>query len=68
MGTLNMHELAFGITSSNSSFGFCRNPYNSSRIPGGSSGGSGAAAALGKKRLYFLIFNKFDFDLFISLI
>jgi len=41
MGKLNMHELAFGITSNNGAFGPARNPYAESRIPGGSSGGSG---------------------------
>ena len=45
MGKLNMHELAFGITSNNAAFGPARNPYDSARIPGGSSGGSGAAVA-----------------------
>ena len=43
MGKLNMHELAFGITSNNGAFGAARNPYDPARIPGGSSGGSGAA-------------------------
>ncbi len=45
MGKLNMHELAFGITSNNGAFGPARNPYDPARIPGGSSGGSGAAVA-----------------------
>ncbi len=45
MGKLNMHELAFGITSNNAAFGAARNPYDPARIPGGSSGGSGAAVA-----------------------
>jgi Asp-tRNA(Asn)/Glu-tRNA(Gln) amidotransferase A subunit family amidase len=35
----NMHELALGGTSANSAFGFVKNPYNLSRITGGSSGG-----------------------------
>jgi len=41
----NMHELAFGITSNNAAFGPVRNPYAPSLIPGGSSGGNGAAVA-----------------------
>ena len=45
MGKLNMHELAFGITSNNGAFGPARNPYDPARIPGGSSGGSGVAVA-----------------------
>ena len=45
MGKLNMHELAYGITSNNGAFGAVRNPYDPARIPGGSSGGSGAAVA-----------------------
>jgi aspartyl-tRNA(Asn)/glutamyl-tRNA(Gln) amidotransferase subunit A len=47
MGKLNMHELAYGITSSNPHFGPVRNPWNTAHIPGGSSGGSGAAVAAG---------------------
>lgn len=43
MGKLNMHELAYGITSNNTAFGPARNPYDSDKIPGGSSGGSGVA-------------------------
>jgi indoleacetamide hydrolase len=41
----NMHELAYGVTSSNPTFGFVRNPYDRERIPGGSSGGTAAALA-----------------------
>jgi indoleacetamide hydrolase len=41
----NMHELAYGVTSSNPTFGFVRNPYDRDRIPGGSSGGTAAALA-----------------------
>jgi len=41
----NMHELAYGVTSSNPTFGFVRNPYDPTRIPGGSSGGTAAALA-----------------------
>jgi Asp-tRNA(Asn)/Glu-tRNA(Gln) amidotransferase A subunit family amidase len=45
LGKANMHELALGVTSSNPTFGFVRNPYNPDLIPGGSSGGSAAAIA-----------------------
>ncbi|MBS1856906.1 MAG: Asp-tRNA(Asn)/Glu-tRNA(Gln) amidotransferase GatCAB subunit A [Acidobacteria bacterium] len=45
LGKLNMHELAYGITSANPHFGPVRNPWNVQHSPGGSSGGSGAAAA-----------------------
>ena len=45
MGKTNLHELSFGATSNNAIFGPVRNPYDPSRIPGGSSGGSGAAVA-----------------------
>ncbi|HLG99475.1 MAG TPA: amidase family protein [Bryobacteraceae bacterium] len=41
----NLHELASGITSVGSAFGQVRNPYDPSRNPGGSSGGTGAAIA-----------------------
>ena len=47
LGKLNMHELAYGITSANPHFGAVRNPWNTERSPGGSSGGSGAAVAAG---------------------
>ena len=40
-----MHELAAGITTVGSSFGYTRNPYDLTRTPGGSSGGTGAAVA-----------------------
>jgi aspartyl-tRNA(Asn)/glutamyl-tRNA(Gln) amidotransferase subunit A len=40
-----MHELAYGITSSNPHFGPVRNPWNTQHSPGGSSGGSGSAVA-----------------------
>ena len=47
VGKLNMHELAYGITSNNPHFGAVRNPWNTECVPGGSSGGSGAAVASG---------------------
>jgi aspartyl-tRNA(Asn)/glutamyl-tRNA(Gln) amidotransferase subunit A len=47
MGKTNLHELAFGITSNNPHFGAVRNPWDTDRIPGGSSGGSGSAVASG---------------------
>jgi mandelamide amidase len=45
LGKTNIHELSFGWTSSNLEFGAVRNPYDLSRIPGGSSGGTAAAVA-----------------------
>jgi len=47
VGKTGMHELAYGITSSNPHFGAIRNPWDRDRIPGGSSGGSGAAVSAG---------------------
>ncbi len=47
LGKLNMHEMAYGVTSSNPHFGSVRNPHDRTCIPGGSSGGSGAAVAAG---------------------
>ena len=44
-GKLNMHEYAWGITNNNPHYGACRNPWDLEKIPGGSSGGSGAAVA-----------------------
>jgi aspartyl-tRNA(Asn)/glutamyl-tRNA(Gln) amidotransferase subunit A len=44
-GKTGLHELAYGITSNNPHFGAIRNPCDVERIPGGSSGGSGAAVA-----------------------
>lgn len=45
IGKTTMHELAYGVTSTNPHFGPVRNPWNTGAIPGGSSGGSGAAVA-----------------------
>jgi aspartyl-tRNA(Asn)/glutamyl-tRNA(Gln) amidotransferase subunit A len=47
LGKLNMHEIALGVTNVNPHFGACRNPWNTDRITGGSSGGSAAALASG---------------------
>jgi mandelamide amidase len=45
LGKTNLHELSYGYTSNNHAFGAIHNPYDPSRIPGGSSGGTGAAIA-----------------------
>lgn len=44
-GKTNLHELAFGVTSNNAACGPVRNPYDLTRIAGGSSGGTSAAVA-----------------------
>lgn len=46
-GKLNLHEFAYGVTSANEHYGVVRNPWDTGRHPGGSSGGSGAAVAAG---------------------
>ncbi len=45
LGKTNLHEFAYGITTVGSIFGQTRNPYDIRRVPGGSSGGTGAAIA-----------------------
>ena len=45
VGKVGLHEWAYGATSDNPHFGTIRNPWALDRIPGGSSGGSGAAVA-----------------------
>ncbi|MCW2542203.1 MAG: Amidase [Frankiales bacterium] len=47
MAKQNMAELAWGATTQNATYGSCRNPWDLDRIPGGSSGGSGASLAAG---------------------
>ncbi|HUE99918.1 MAG TPA: amidase [Anaerolineales bacterium] len=47
MGKTNTHEIALGITGNNPHYGTARNPWNTTRIPGGSSSGSAIAVATG---------------------
>jgi len=46
-GKTNLHEFAFGVTNKNPHYGDCLNPFDDSRVSGGSSGGSAVAVALG---------------------
>lgn len=51
IGTTNLHELAYGLTSENPHYGSVANPRGAGYTPGGSSGGSAAAVSAGIVRL-----------------
>ena len=48
LGKLGLHEFAYGISSVNPHYGDVRNPWDTTKIPGGSSGGSAVAVVAGE--------------------
>ena len=48
LGKLGMHEFAYGVSSVNPHFGDVHNPWDTTKIPGGSSGGSAVAVVAGE--------------------
>ena len=48
LGKLGLHEFAYGISSVNPHFGDVHNPWDTTKIPGGSSGGSAVAVVAGE--------------------